>query len=277
MHWRARKVRTGGIRTRGSERIQYNTGAFPGGLLRTIGSRLLFCVGLCALVLAASASSARAQDPATPPPPTSTRTGSGPHVHELLPDIGKIGAQVGAFAGVSWNPYLVGRGLELGGYINLPLRRVPGGKLSYESFIGLSVATSEPFTITLATPRSVRTRLRLLHLSPFALKYTITRLDHARLRPYLGAGADFLVAITRQDPADGGAPLIGGFVSQVPELAARGTPTGQGNIELGGHAAAGVEIRISAGQSLNLEYRFTGTEGKNARLHTASASLGFHW
>ena len=55
------------------------------------------------------------------------------------------------------------------------------------------------------------------------------------------------------------------------------TPTGQGNVDLGGHAAAGLEIRLSPGQSLNLEYRFTAGDGTNARLHTASAALGFHW
>ena len=123
----------------------------------------------------------------------------------------------------------------------------------------------------------MRTRLRLLHVSPFALKYTVTRLDHARLRPYLSAGADVLVTITRQDPVDGSTPLIGGLVAQAPELSARGTPTGQGNIDLGGHAAAGLEIRLSAGQSLNLEYRFTTTEGESSRLHTVSAAIGFHW
>jgi hypothetical protein len=245
------------------------------------------------------AAAGAAQEPTGPPPPSSTRSGDGATVHELLPDIGKIGAEVGVFGGASWNPYDVGSGFEAGGLIDLPLRRAPGGKLSYEIFLGLSLATSDAFTVTnplayqlnlalgrtpaeaevgpLPVHRSVRTRLRLLHVSPFSLKYTITRLDHVRLRPYLNGGVDFLVAITRQDPVDGGDPLIGGIVSQSPELAAIGMPTGQGNIQVGGHAAAGVEIRISAGQSLNLEYRFTAAEGRNARLQTLSAAAGFHW
>jgi opacity protein-like surface antigen len=261
--------------------------------------RLLPCCGLAAACLVGSAATSTSQEPTGPPPPSSTRSGDGAAVHELLPDIGKIGAEVGVFGGASWNPYDVGPGFEAGGLIDLPLRRAPGGKLSYEIFLGLSLATSDPFTITntlayqlnLALGRtpaeaengplpvhgSVRTRLRLLHVSPFSLKYTITRLDHVRLRPYLNAGADVLVTITRQDPVDGGDPLIGGIVSQAPELAAKGTPTGQGNIDIAGHAAAGVEIRISAGQSLNLEYRFTAAEGKNARLQTLSAAVGFHW
>jgi len=248
--------------------------------------------------LLTSAGISAGQEEAGPPPPTSGRTEAGGAVHELLPDIGRIGAEVAVFAGGSWNPYAVGPGVELGGYINLPLRRVPGGKLSYEIFAGLSAAKSDPFGLTdtlayqlnlargespedaLAGPlpvtRTVETRLRILHLSPFALKYTLLGLDHAHVRPYLSVGADVLVTITRQDPVDGGAPLIGGVVSQAPELTARGTPTGQGNIDLGGHAALGMEIRLSPGQSLNLEYRFTAADG-HAHLQTASAALGFHW
>ena len=48
--------------------------------------------------------------------------------------------------------------------------------------------------------RQVRTRLRVLDVSPFALKYTITALDRARLRPYVAAGADIVVVITKQIP-----------------------------------------------------------------------------
>jgi hypothetical protein len=254
---------------------------------------------IAALFLLASGRVAAGQEAAGPPPPTSGRTEAGGTVHELLPDIGRIGAEVAVFAGGSWNPYEVGPGVELGGYINLPLRRVPGGKLSYEIFAGLSVARSDPFNLTdtlayqlnlargaspgeaLAGPlpvtRSVETRLRLLHLSPFALKYALTRFDHAHIRPYLSVGADVLVTITRQDPADGGAPLIAGLTSQAPELTDRGTPTGQGNIDLGAHAAVGLEVRLSPGQSLNFEYRFTASDGTHARLQTASVALGFHW
>ena len=255
--------------------------------------------GLGVALLWASGGVAVAQEPAGPPPPTSARKDAGGVVHELLPDIGKIGAAVAVFGGGSWNPYAVGRGIDLGGYINLPLRRVPGGKLSYEIFAGLSLARSDAFTLTdtlayelnlargespeqaLAGPlpvaRSVETRLRLLHLSPFALKWALTGLDGSHVRPYVCVGADVLVSLTQQDPADGGAALLGGVVSQAPELTARGTPTGQGNIDLGAHAAVGLEIRLSPGQSLNIEYRFTATDGTNAHLHTASAALGFHW
>jgi hypothetical protein len=137
--------------------------------------------------------------------------------------------------------------------------------------------------------QEVRTRLRLLHLSPFSLKYTLTRWDGLRLRPYLNAGLDFVVALTREDPErdesllfTGSAPfddpLIAGLIAQAPELTARGRPTGQGNLEVGGHAAVGLEVRLSQGVSLNLEYRFTATEaGAKGRLHTASGAIGFHF
>jgi hypothetical protein len=269
---------------------------------------------LAALVLTAVAASAGAQEPAGPPPPSRGAAGEGHQPLELLPEIGLIGAQVGILAGPSWNPYGIGKGLDTGGFVDLPLAKAPGGKLSYEIFVGLSLATSDPFTVTssvafvanlaagasladaLAGPprapfpvrREVRSQLRLLHLSPFGLKWTFTGLDHARLRPYLGVGLEIVVAITHEDPErdesllfTGGAPfddpLLAGLIAQAPELTAQGRPTGQGNIELGGHAAAGVEIRLSRRLSLNLEYRFTATENSRGRLHTATSALGFHW
>jgi opacity protein-like surface antigen len=257
---------------------------------------------------------AAAQDPAGAPPPGGGSGERGPEVHELLPDIGRIGAQVGVLAGASWNPYEVGRGIQAGGYIDLPLARAPGGKLSYEIVIALSHADSDPFTVTnplafvanlasgaspqaalLGPPdapfpvvRSVRTRLRLIQISPFGLKYTIRTLDHARLRPYLAAGLDFAVVITKQTPQDDLSliftgtgpfddPLIAGIVAQAPELEARGTPSGQGNIELGWHAGGGLEVRVARGLSLNFDYRFLRVGGRNGSLHALSSALGFHW
>jgi len=217
-----------------------------------------------------------AQEPSVPPPPSGSHASRGPDVVELLPDIGRIGAEVAVFAGPSWNPYETGRGVELGGYVDLPLRRLSGGKLSYEIWLALSLATSDPFTLTLPTqpaqPQSVRTRLRILHASPFALKYAIMKWDGARIRLYLTAGADVLVVISDQERVEGGQ-----LSPQAPELEARGLPTGQGNIELGGHGAAGCEVRVSAGVSLNFEYRFTTTGRAHGQLHGTSLALGFHW
>jgi len=256
-----------------------------------------------------------AQEPGGPPPPSSNRTGdAAPTPYELLPDLGRIGAQVGFLGAMSWNPYSVGQGFEIGGYVDLPLFRAPGGRVSYEILLAFSDGRSDPFTITDpiayvanlatgATPadallgpprapfpvrRAVRTDLNLLQVSPFALKYTIKSLDHLRLRPYFYAGVDFVVVITHQDPESDESlqftgtspfddPLIGGLVAQAPELTARGLPTGQGNLEIGGHAGAGLEVRVSRGLSLNLDYRFTGVGGSSQTLHAVSGALGFHW
>lgn len=255
-----------------------------------------------------------AQEPAAPPPSSSDKRGAGPEVHELLPDIGRIGSEAGIIGGASWNPYAVGRGYAIGGFLDVPLARAPGGKLSYELLVSFSDGESGPFTITdpvayvanlasgasppaaLAGPpqapfpvrRLVRTRLHLLQVSPFGLKYTIKSLDHLRLRPYFGAALDMVVVISKQSPEKSeslqftgtspfDAALIGGLVAQAPELAALGLPTGQGNVELGFHAGAGLEVRVSPGLSLNLDYRFTGVGGTRQRLHALSAALGFHW
>lgn len=266
------------------------------------------------LVLWFGVAGLEAQTPPQTAPPPSLGGGDGASVHELLPGIGKIGAQVAFHFGGSSNPYGIGRGSEWGGSIDLPLAKAPAGKLSYQIFIGLSLAESDPFTITdsiafvanlaagasrqaaLAGPpaapfpvrREVTTRLRLLQLSPFSLKYTLMRWDSARIRPFAAAGLDFLVVLTSEEPtrdesliftgtAPFDDPLLGGLVAQAPELTALGRPTGQGNLEVGGHAAAGVEVRISKGISLNLEYRYTAMRGPNGRLQTASGALGFHF
>ena len=220
---------------------------------------------------------------------------------------------MGIAGGASWNPFEVGRGIQAAGYADLPLARLGRGKLSYEILIGLSHARSRPFVITdqiafvanlatgasraaaLAGPpeapfpvrREVRSQLRLMQVSPFGLKYTLRRLGSERLRPYVGAGLDFAITITHQDPvADesleftGGAPfdapLIGGTVAQAPELAARGYPTGQGNIDLGFHAGGGLEIRAARRLSVNFDYRFTSI-GSGDRLHAVTAAVGMHF
>ena len=46
-------------------------------------------------VVLALATGALAQEPATPPPATSGKTDGGAAPHELLPDIGRIGSEVG--------------------------------------------------------------------------------------------------------------------------------------------------------------------------------------
>jgi opacity protein-like surface antigen len=274
--------------------------------------RLRSRVWLAALWLVLG-SGARAQEPSGPPPaPGPREPGSGPGL-ELLPEIGRIGAQVGLLAGTAWNPYDAGRGLQGAGYIRLPLAAGAGGRLSYEVRISLGESEGRPFFVTdsvafvanlaagaspaaaLAGPpaapfpvrREVRTRLKVLQVSPFALTHTFTGLDRAHLRPYLTAGLDAVVIISKQGPLrdeslvfTGQAPfdaeLIAGLIGQAPELTAQGLPTGQGNIEFGFHAGAGLELRVSRGISINGDYRYS-QWGDAARQSALAAGVGFHW
>ena len=273
---------------------------------------LLRSMGIAGACLCLSGE-ALAQGPAGPPPPTSTKPNAGLDVHELLPDIGRIGAEAGAFAGASFNPYGAGTGVSAGGFIDLPLSRVPGGKLSFEILIAFSEGTSEPFTATnplayvanlaagaspaaaLAGPpqapfpvtRAVTLNLRLLQVSPFSLRWTFLGKGGARFRPFLTLGGDFMVVISSAEPESdeslqftGTSPfdetLIAGLVAQSPELQARGLPSGQGNLEFGGHAGAGFELRVSRGVSLNFDYRFTQIGG-GAHLQVVNGGFGIHW
>ena len=205
---------------------------------------------LVAAVLLARAASA--QTASTPPPPPGGGGEAGSRYHELLPDIGRIGAEVGAAAGLTRNPYGLGTGWEVGAFIDLPLARHRPGRLSYEILMALSGAERD----------SSRERLRLLEVSPFALRYTLTRFDGVRLRPYLTAGVDVTVAAAEQS--------AGPFPSF-------GTEDGRDTtIGLGAHAGAGVEVRLSRGLSLNLAYRYLRAE-ESQSLHSATAAVGFHW
>jgi len=229
--------------------------------------RAVVAAALAAWVVAGAAS---AQEPEGPPPPAGGRGQAGTRYHELLPDIGRIGAQVGAALGPSWNPYEVGTGWQVAAFIDLPLARTRGGRLSYEILLGLSGGDSDVFTITRPVPRQVRTRLRLLDVSPFALKYTLTGLDRMRLRPYVTAGLDVAVIGTELlDESPNPVP-------DSPELEALGIRDADARISLGGHAGAGLEVRVSRGLSLNLDYRLARIDGSRT-LQAASAVLGFHW
>jgi opacity protein-like surface antigen len=150
-----------------------------------------------------------------PPPASSGYTAP----RELLPDIGHIGAELGFFVGGATNPYKDNKGFASGGFIDLPFKKVPGGKLSYEIMIGLqrSVTTQQTtsgvnalvntalnnylydagvldglpsVTNYLTTPlpitSTVQERSKVLTVAPFELKYTVIKLG--RFRPYVVGG-----------------------------------------------------------------------------------------
>lgn len=258
-----------------------------------------------ALILAVGlpVSSVRAQEAPAPPPAPGKPGATDPL--ELLPAIGKIGAEVGLHGGWSQNPYSLGAGAQGAGFINLPLKKLGGGVLSYEISLRFARSTSDPITITnpiafvanlAATGRGdvgpfpyrrvVRSEGSIFMVEPFGLKYAIHSLG--RFRPYAVAGVGVGVVITKEVPeADesliftGTAPfdadLIAGLVAQAKELEALGRPTGQGNIEVSGHVGAGFEYRLSAGFSFQADYRFTKLSGKNSSMQIVSAGFGIHF
>ena len=83
-----------------------------------------------ALAMGLLVPTARAQEAQTPPPAPGKPGAADPL--ELLPAIGKIGAEVGLHGGWSRNPYSLGSGAQGAGFINLPLKKAGGGVLSYE-------------------------------------------------------------------------------------------------------------------------------------------------
>lgn len=264
---------------------------------------------------------------------------------ELVPEIGKIGAQVGLLVSGSSSPFRLNSGSFAAGFIDLPLFDKPDwlhGKISYEILVGmtqsktifsttsnvaqvanLSVLTAlnpngglqnvvsavtgtgpAPFPVTSSTT----TRLRLLQVVPFALKYTTTLFDSWRLRPYAVLGFGTYVTIHNQNPALGtppnygvrpdaslspdilaavkqlfggsapfGGPLVAGQITQSPELESRGLPGGHGNLDFGIHSAIGAEYRVSRNISLGFDARFNRIAGTYGLFRTYGSRLGFQF
>jgi len=159
---------------------------------------------------------------------------------ELIPEIGKIGAQVGLVLSGSASPFHLNSGQDLAGFINLPLfaPKPLHGKISYEMRVGLSQASAKfrttsnvaqvanltaltalnpskpaqnildavngtgaaPFPVTALT----ETRMKLLQVIPLSLRYTVTALDRYRLPPYAVLGFGAYVTIHKQSPNNSG-------------------------------------------------------------------------
>jgi hypothetical protein len=181
----------------------------------------------------------------------STEPMAGDPVHramppELIPEIGKVGAEVGLLGGGSSNPFALSKGMYAGGFIDLPLFDQPSwlhGKVSYEILVGMSesqttlkstsnvaqvanlvildtlnptaglnnvvaaVSGTGPAPFPVTTTNV--TLLRLLQVVPFAFKYTTTRFDRWGLRPYGVLGFGTYVTIHNQNPGRGPTPTNG--------------------------------------------------------------------
>lgn len=198
------------------------------------------------------ASPAAEQPPAAfVPNVKATPAASAPNPHfemppELLPQIGKIGAEVGLLLSAGTSPFRLNSGSFAGGFIDLPLHAGPRwlpGTLAYEISVGMSQShTTFPVTSNVAQVANLslltslfpqnaaknisdaltgtgsapfpvntlaQTRLRLLQVIPFEFKYTTTAFDRWRLRPYGLLGFGTYVTIHSQNPADTSSPTYG--------------------------------------------------------------------
>ena len=260
--------------------------------MKRMAVRVWMTLGLAAMIGLVPASSAWAQQtqPGLP--------------REILPDLGQIGAQVSLVLGASTNPFKANTGWMTGGQIDLPLARVGNGKLSYQiavtnqnaktevtitsplSAVGdLLAADGLGNTLTSKTLSSLKNMpatetMNILSVMPFGLKYTATA---GRIRPYLVGAFGVYVTILDEDPHLTSDPrlagaFIGGIAPEAIELSARGVPQGQGDIQFGFNAGAGVEARVASRGSLGAEYRFHRIQASaNGAFSTITAKLAFHF
>ncbi len=258
-----------------------------------------------------------------------------PLPQELLPNLGKIGATVSFSSGLNSGPFALNNGGYFGGAVELPLALLPGGRLDYEIGIGLAQANRNlPVTSSVAqvanltvlnallpnSPGNVADALQgtgaapfavtananwkaqVLQLTPFVLKYDLTRLDRFRLRPYGLVGLGTYVTVSSQDVAGTGlrpnstlsatdlsqlstllgnssafgGSLIGGQIAPAAQLAARKLPAGQGGVDLGVHFGAGIDWRIGSLASLGFDARFNRVPD-GLSYHTFAARWGLHF
>jgi hypothetical protein len=258
-----------------------------------------------------------------------------PLPQELLPNLGKIGATVSFTSGLNSGPFALNNGSYFGGAVELPLALLPGGRLDYEIGIGLAQANRNlPVTSSVAQvanltvlnallPNSVNNvsdalqgtgsapfavtananwKAQVLQLTPFVLKYEVTRLDRFRLRPYGLVGLGTYVTVSSQNVAGSGlrtnstlsatdlsllstllgissafgGSLIGGQIAPAAQLAARKLPAGQGGVDLGVHFGAGLDWRIGSLASLGFDARFNRVPD-GLSYHTFAARWGLHF
>jgi len=262
--------------------------------------------------------------------------GSSPVPQELLPNLGKIGATVSFTTGFNSGAFSLNRGSVFGGAVELPLALVPGGRLNYEIGIALAqTARNLPVTSSVAqvanltalntlfptggaanlqealegtgpAPFAVTSdanwKAQILQLTPFVLKYDLTRLDRYRIRPYALVGLGTYVTVSSQDVAGSGlradstlnaadlallssllgnsspfgGSLIGGQIAPSAQLAQRKLPAGQGGVDLGVHFGGGVDLRITNLASFGVDARFNRVPD-GLSYNTFAARWGLHF
>ncbi len=278
------------------------------------------------------ASSLRDAAPAT----TAMGWAQKPLPQELLPNLGKIGATVSFTSGLNSGPFSLNNGSYFGGTVELPLAVFASGRLDYEIGIGLAQASRNlPVTSSVAQVANLTVlnallpnggvgnvqaaltgtgaapfpvtatanwKAQILQLTPFVLKYDVTRLDRYRIRPYAVVGLGTYVTVSSQNVSGSGlranstlssgdlalvstllgsstpfaGALLGGQISPATQLAQRKLPAGQGGVDLGVHFGAGVDWRITNLASLGFDARLNRVpDGLSYR--TFAARWGLHF
>jgi hypothetical protein len=219
--------------------------------------------------------------------------------NELLPGLGHIGAEVGLLVGASQNPFKTNEGFFAGGFIDLPLKRMFGGKISYEIMIGAqrTVSTQQSTSGVIALVNSaintalgnppginnllsplpitnkVRERLTVLTVVPASFKYTSLSLDKYNMRPYVIVGLGTYVGLSSQKLVDFDAnkfvnnPALGSLLNALLNGA-----------QVGGLAPIAPELRsrgLSAGQG---DFRFGLNAGGGLEFRVSPKfSFGFDY
>jgi len=175
------------------------------------------------------------------------------------------------------------------------------------AYLGNTAANSTNLAAFLAGPlpitSTVQENSKVLTVAPVLLKYAFTSLG--RFRPYIVGGLGTYVWIGSDNNSQSfnanaalgslanapvgnstlGATLnailqgsqIGGLAPTAPELAARGVPHGQGNIQFGGQFGGGFEFRFTPKLSMGIDVRRNQVEGANASFTSFSFKQGLHW
>lgn len=201
-------------------------------------------------------------------------------IQEFIANKGQkpFGAEFALIIGAQTGPFKTGTGFYMAGELGVPLYKNLGpGKLMGLINIGWGRTddklTFEP-TINAIAPGALptQTSVTLDTLTVMlGLKYKVEA--HHIVQPFVMAGPGFNIFLNQSDPGD----LVGGIAPQPGELARRGYPAGQGNMELGLHMGGGVDFNLTKKIFVGAEGRYNYVDRNNGSFGTYGGRLGFRF
>ena len=188
-----------------------------------------------------------------------------------------MGGEFALMFGAQNGPFDVGTGWFLSGELGIPLMSMDSGKIMGLISIGVGKneddISTEP-TVNLIEPGLLpeQTEVDLTTVSIIlGLKYKL--LMHDIVQPYVLAGPGINIFLNDTDPGNN----VGGIAPQPAELSDRGFPSGQGNVELGLHAGAGVDFNLTEKIFVGGEARFNWVDRENGSWGTYGVRTGFRF